>query len=605
VVLSLVIHWLAIATFAVDAFAEPPQPQLIGVPPPPSESDRERHARRMLEDARAFRRQGRLESAEAAVMRGLAARPRDPRLLRERARILEQQGRTREAEAARRRADSVAPHPAAPPRSAHDTNSRGVLVVLVPPPADRDAAGRIPNTWPDPVVAETLERRLRMRLPEATVVHADPGSVEEARTWIGSYAPRAALSIRVDRAYCEESIKDGPFAVGELRVAAASPGEIPDPPETARSVRHDPPGGEACRADVVARAFEEALDLPAVGATLAEPASVSPWSATALRALFPGIGVRLREALDAGKRRLASGHLALAGESFAQAERIDAEDPEVRAYLDEVEQTLAIVDELARPGEEIGVLDPRFTPAQRAAAEARIAEEKRRRESLLAALAVLDEDVNAPTPRTIAALRPTPIDDSNAVGPTLARERAGGPVSARIAYAPDGSALSRYFLREGSERPVLREEDTSGDGRPDRWVIYQGDVRREILEDSRNRGVMDLRFSFSEDGGTLERVELDPSGDGLPERVFHYADGRLRVEASDTTGDGSLDRFERFDGEGRVELREEDLNGDGKIDVRSIYQKGRLARQEIIDAEATGDLSPRGPWPEDSRAIPE
>ena len=589
---AAVLLTLAISALAQGTFAEPRQPQLIGVPPPPTESDRERHARRMLEDARSFRRQGRLESAEAAVMRGLAAQPRDSRLLRERARILEQQGRTREAEAARTRADAVAPHPAPPPRSAHVVNARGVLVILVPPAADRDAAGRVPKIWPDPVVAETLERRLRMRLPEATVVHADPASVEEARTWIAGYSPRAALSIRVDRAYCEESIKDGPFAVGELRVAAASPGEIPDPAETARIVRHDPPEGEACRADVVARAFEEALDLPAAGATLDQPVSVSPWRAVALRSLFPGIGVRLREAIDAGKRRLASGHLALAGESFAQAARIDGEDPEVRAYLDEVEQTLAIVSELARPDEPIGVLDPRFTPAQRAAAEARIAEEKRRRESLLAALAVLDEDVNAPTPRTIAALRPTPIDDPNAVGPTLAREWAGGPVEARIAYAPDGSPLSRYFLPKGSDRPVLREEDTSGDGRPDRWVVYRGDVRREILEDTRNRDVMDLRFSFSEDGRTLERVEIDPSGDGSPERVFHYAEGRLRVEASDSTGDGSLDRFERFDGDGRIEVREEDHNGDGKIDVRSIYQQGRLSRREIIDTEAAGDLPP-------------
>jgi tetratricopeptide (TPR) repeat protein len=584
--------WLAIVALSLDALAERPQPQLIGVPPPPSESDRERHARRMLEDARAFRRQGRLESAEAAVMRGLAAQPRDPRLLRERARILEQQGRAVEAAEARRRADALAPEPAAPPRDAHLADSRRVLVILVPPPQDRDAEGRVPNRWPDPVVAETLERRLRMRLPEATVMHADPGSVDEARDWIEGYAPRAALSIRADRAYCDESIKDGPFAVGELRVAAASPGEIPDPPATARSVRHDPPGGSACRSDVIARALEEALELPAVGATLAHPESGARWGAPALRALFPGIEVRLRNAIDAGKRQLASGHVALASEAFARAERIDREDPEVRAYLDEIRQTLAIVDQLVRPGEQAGVLDPRFTPAQRAAAENRIAEEKRRRESLLAVLAVLDEDVEAPTPRTLAALRPTPIGDPDALGPRLARERAGGPILARIAYAPDGTALSRYFLSDPGERPVLREEDTSGDGRPDRWVIYAGDVRREILEDSRNRGIMDLRFVFSEDGRTLERVELDPGGDGAPDRVFHYAEGRLRIEASDTSGDGSLDRFDRFDRSGRVEVREEDRNSDGRIDIRSFYRNGKLARQEIIDAKSAGVVAP-------------
>ena len=277
----LLVLSVTIVALAPGALAERPQPQLIGVPPPPSESDRERHARRMLEDARSFRRQGRLESAEAAVMRGLAAQPRDPRLLRERARILEQQGRGAEAEEARRRANALAPHPAAPPRDAHEADSRRVLAILVPPPRDRDAEGRVPDSWPDAVVAEALEQRLRTRLPEATVVHADPASVDQARAWIAGYAPRAALSIRADRAYCEESIKDGPFSVGELRVAVASPGEIPDPPETARSVRLDPPGGAACRSDIIARALEEALELPAVGATLAGPDSEASWGALA------------------------------------------------------------------------------------------------------------------------------------------------------------------------------------------------------------------------------------------------------------------------------------------------------------------------------------
>jgi len=591
---ALVVLALAGAALAIEASAERPQPRLIGAPPPPSESDLDRHARHMLEDARAFRLKGRLESAEAAVARGLASRPDDPRLLRERARILELQGRLAEAEAARRSANAVAPEPAPPPRSPHPANSRGVLAILVPPAADRGAEGRVPGDWPDPVVAETLERRLRTRLPEATVTYADPGSVDAAREWIEGHAPRVAFSIRVDRAYCEESIKDGPFAVGELRVAAAAPGRTPDRAETARAVRLDPPPGDACRADVLARALEDALDLPSIRAALdaARSGSNSHWVAVQLRALFPRIGARLREAIDAGKRRMASGHLALAGESFERAKAIDPEDPEVRVYQDEIAKTLALADELSQPGDSEGVLDPRFTPAQRAAAEARLAEEKRRRETLLAALAVLDEDVEAPTPRTLSALRPTTISDPDATGPRLARERSGGPVQARIAYAPDGSALSRYFLSDPGERPILREEDTNGDGRPDRWILYGGGVRREILEDSRGSGLVDVRLMFSENGRVLERVEFDRDDDGRTDRAFHYADGRLRIEATDTTGDGSLDRFDRFDADGRLEVREEDRNGDGRIDVRSVYRDGKLARREIIDLEVAGEDAP-------------
>jgi hypothetical protein len=224
---------------------------------------------------------------------------------------------------------------------------------------------------------------------------------------------------------------------------------------------------------------------------------------------------------------------------------------------------------------------------QLAAVEARLREEEQRRRELQAALAVLDEDVQAPDPKLLAALRPVEIPDANAFGPSLARRRAGGEVEARVAYAPDGTVLARYYFPAGAESPVLREDDTDGDLRADRWIGYEGATRREIYEStgrggpSGGSGRPGVRIVFAEGGERVARVEIDDDTDGRPERILHYRGGAISGEARDSNGDGSLDTFDRLDAAGRVALREEDVDGDGAIDVRSIYEGGRLIRREL------------------------
>ena len=91
-----------------------------------------------------------------------------------------------------------------------------------------------------------------------------------------------------------------------------------------------------------------------------------------------------------------------------------------------------------------------------------------------------------------------------------------------------------------------------------------------------------MRLVFGAGGSRLLRIELDRNGDGRSERILHYSGGVLTAEARDTDGDNGLDTFDRFDSEGNVGLREEDLDGDGRIDVRSIYEGGKLVRREIV-----------------------
>jgi tetratricopeptide (TPR) repeat protein len=461
--------------------------------------------------------------------------------------------------------------------------SSQLLVALLAPGSGDEQPGRLARDWPDGDIADVLEQRLRVRLPDATVLHATAESVAASRTWIAEFAPRAAISLRADRAYCGDTLKDGPFALARLRVGVATADSPTGESRRVREVMSYPRPWARCESLAVSRALEQALALPEVRTALRAPrVSGGTWSTAALRALFPELGQRLTAELEAGRRRLALGDLAGAEAAFRRAARIDPDDPQVRAYLAEIDATLAITRDLdTTAGESALPLDPRLSRAERSALEAQLAEEQRRREDLLAALAVLDEEVEPPPARVLAVLRPVEVGDPQAFGPALARARSDGVVESRAAYAPDGTPLARYYFAAGSERPVLREEDSSGDGQPDRWIVYEGRARSELWEDANGSGRPQVRVVFGPGGRAVVRIEFFANGGKGLERVFHYANGALVSADHDTNGDGALDRFDRFDAEGRLHERGEDLDGDGRVDLRSIYREGKLVRREV------------------------
>lgn len=575
----------------------------------PELNDRNRalYARTNLEKARALRMEERHEVAESVARRGLTFEPDNTELLRLRADLLERLGRADEARVLRAQADELAP-----PRPALDdlphplsAPTTKLLVVLLPPApsllssASRD---RLPLDWPHGDEAATLVQRLRVRLPNARVVtvpdhlHATARSVATARAWLEGMQPDALLALRIDRAFCGHSVKDGDFAVAWLRLAVVHP----DVSETeARLIRValDTPTGEDCEATAVAHAVERVLEVTAVQQALgAEPASEEAhWTSASLRLAFPILDWRLQEEIAQGRRFLSLGELAFALRHFQEAERIDSEDRVTLSFLDETQRSLALA-RLLEPvrtepsnGAESSAehLGAQLSRSQRVGLEAQLAHEQRRRSEMLSALAVLYEVRSAPTLGTIANMRPAEIHDPTATGIALAVARvpAGSSVEVRTLYAPDGGVLARYYFAEDSDIPVLREEDTDGKDGADRWVGYENGVVAEVWESDTPGGPPSLHLVYAPGGSPIERVELDHDGDGRLDRLFVYESGLLREESWDTDGDGAYDRFQRFDESGSLTMREEDVDGDEEIDVRTAYNKGRIVRREILNAD--------------------
>lgn len=568
---------------------------------PPTDAETARFVRLRIDDANAFRLQHRLDAAENALDRALAVAPDDPQALRLLARVQAEAGREDDARGTRARADAAAPPPPPPPDTPLDVASEGVLVVLLPP--EDEATTGLADEWPDRRVADVLVARLRKRLPLAGVTELAPATVAQARAWLHARHPRAVVSIRVDRALCGDSVKDGPFALAALTVAAGTAARLEAPPRVFREVDSDPAVGRSCADRALAQALERVLSDGDIAAVLIAPSSgdesAGAWPSPEVRALFPALGRRIASEIERGRARLAVGRLADSAESFRRAEAIDPDDHDVRAYVREAEETLALARELqpglpatrvaALQGE---LLEVELTAAQRGAAERLLAEERARRDALLAAVAMVSDEGAALSPTVVAALRPIELGDPEATGPRLARQVARGPVVKRAVFAPDGHVLASFYAPAAGGPPVLREEDASGKGTPDRWTAYTGERRTEAWEDREDSGSPTAHYVFAADG-SVERIEVLRAVGGTPSRVFTYAGGRVVSEGQDTNGDGVLDRFEKFDAGGEVERREEDLNGDGKIDVRSLYEQGKLVRREITDPSLVDGLVPK------------
>ncbi len=149
------------------------------------------------------------------------------------------------------------------------------------------------------------------------------------------------------------------------------------------------------------------------------------------------------------------------------------------------------------------------------------------------------------------------------------------------------SQVTGWFFRSTSayadERRMI-EEDTDGDGIPDRIAHLDLDGKLLRLEIDRNHdGRMDMFQYYKK--GMLFCLERDVDGDG-------------RVDERDTLESGNRTRHEKLDGDGRVlsvicfddherPIRwQQDTTGEGRIDT--IYHNGE-GKLELITYDTTGN----------------
>ncbi len=611
-----------------ETAAAPERSRVLASLPSSEAAERERAARRSVQDARAFLMQGRPEAALRATTRGLLARPDDAALLRERARALTWLGRVAEAETAQANADRL--DPPAPPLP--DTPRAGafddLLIVLQAPDIDLGSERAVADARAARAGRPALVARLRTRLPGVALVEeakAGTDTVPDARAWLVAAGRPRIAGVRIVRALCGESVKDGRYAIASLHRTEASPAAATPVDGPVRfSGAREADDAAICAEHALARALERWLASPFFDAGTASPQSAdvaapAPRPATPDRetvlALMPGLRGRIEAEHASARRALFVGDLERARAAYTRIRTLDPEDTDVTAHLEEIDATIELGRELAaleaaqrgdaaapRAQDAQAGLPPALTPAQRAALEAQLEDERRRRDDLLATLATVSGDRRAAhVPE--AALRSTDVVDPQAPGvrralAALESGAPGGPIvpdrlRVKTLHAPSGALLARYYFDahataqtvDAPAPPLLVEEDVSGDGQLDRWTSYRDGIRTAVWEQRRGDDLPDLHVHYDADGRSPERLELDAGLDGRPDRVYEYERGRLVRAARDTNDDGIPDRFDTFDADGRVALREEDLTGDGQIDIRTTFVEGRLVKRELMDPE--------------------
>ncbi|MEO7190514.1 MAG: hypothetical protein ABI051_05615 [Vicinamibacterales bacterium] len=136
----------------------------------------------------------------------------------------------------------------------------------------------------------------------------------------------------------------------------------------------------------------------------------------------------------------------------------------------------------------------------------------------------------------------------------------------------DGRTETKAFM-DGSQLQRI-EIDRNGDGRPDRWEYYGagavtaagGPAATEPLierADEANGAGPAITRRETYVAGEIARVEEDTDGDGRPDKWERYEHGVLRLVDLDLTGKGFADRRLTYAEAGGVTRVEADADGDG------------------------------------------
>jgi hypothetical protein len=82
----------------------------------------------------------------------------------------------------------------------------------------------------------------------------------------------------------------------------------------------------------------------------------------------------------------------------------------------------------------------------------------------------------------------------------------------RIAVSTKRDGAIQRVEHYSDETLVSADEDTDGDGKPDKWETYDGDRLAMVAYDTLHRGIADRRLRYGADG--TARLEFDAKGNG-------------------------------------------------------------------------------------------
>jgi antitoxin component YwqK of YwqJK toxin-antitoxin module len=178
-----------------------------------------------------------------------------------------------------------------------------------------------------------------------------------------------------------------------------------------------------------------------------------------------------------------------------------------------------------------------------------------------------------------------------------------------------------YFDATG--KPSRQEADENFDGRVDDWYVYKDGhlVRQEV--DADHDGQRDTIFDLDAAGKLAKKTTL--ARNGKPQRVVLFAGNVPAKQMEDTDGDGVLDRvivfdvgkivrvedvglregkantFSFYDKQGALDRVEGDRNKDGRVDTKKYYVNGKLDREEL-DSDFNGTFDTKT-WHKDDQIV--
>ena len=129
--------------------------------------------------------------------------------------------------------------------------------------------------------------------------------------------------------------------------------------------------------------------------------------------------------------------------------------------------------------------------------------------------------------------------------------------------------------------------DRNGNGRIDTWTDMNGAKPIRSQSDLDENGTLD-RWEYYDDQGKLVKVGMSRNNDGRPDSwAFAGPDGIVaRVEVSSTRDEKAIDRWEFYRGAELIRV-EQDTNADGRPDNWDTYENGNL-KTAAVDENGDG-----------------